>query len=95
LLRFDLAAILIETWRRTLWREPEGPNQRTGAIYGYLAPVVAAPRTPGVWQTYDITLVGRLGTVVLNGKTLIDKQEIPGITGGAPRGIARTDRLAG
>jgi hypothetical protein len=63
--------------------EPEGPSQRTGAIYGYLAPVVAAPRTPGVWQTYDITLVGRLVTVVLNGKTLIDKQEIPGITGGA------------
>jgi len=63
--------------------EPEGPSQRTGAIYGYLAPVVAAPRTPGVWQTYDITLVGRRVTVVLNGKTLIDKQEIPGITGGA------------
>ena len=63
--------------------EPEGPDQRTGAIYGYLAPVVAAPRTPGVWETYDITLVGRRVTVVLNGKTLIDKREISGITGGA------------
>jgi hypothetical protein len=63
--------------------KPEGPNQRTGAIYGYLAPVVAAPRTPGIWQTYEITLVGRRVTVVLNGKTLIDNREIPGITGGA------------
>ena len=53
------------------------------AIYGFLAPSHAAPRQPGVWQTYDITLVGRHVTVVLNGKTLLSDQEIPGITGGA------------
>ena len=41
------------------------------------------PRSPDVWQTLDITLVGRKVTVVLNGKTVIDNQEIPGITGGA------------
>ena len=41
------------------------------------------PRTPDVWQTFDITLVGRTLTVIQNGKTIIDKQEIPGITGGA------------
>ena len=35
------------------------------------------------WQTFDITLVGRLVNVVLNGKTVICNQEIPGITGGA------------
>jgi hypothetical protein len=35
------------------------------------------------WQSYDITLVGRMVTVVLNGKTVICNQEIPGITGGA------------
>ena len=40
-------------------------------------------RTPEVWQTYDITLIGRQVTVVQNGKTIIDTQEIPGITGGA------------
>lgn len=62
---------------------PEGPDRRTAAIYGYLAPVVAAPRTPGVWQSFDITMIGRRVTVVLNGKTLINNQEIPGITGGA------------
>ncbi len=63
--------------------EPEGPTMRTGAVYGFLAPIPESPRTPGVWQTYDITFVGRVITVVLNGKTIIDNAEIPGITGGA------------
>jgi Domain of Unknown Function (DUF1080) len=63
--------------------EPEGPTMRTGGVYGFLAPSPEAPRKPGEWQTYDITLVGRTVTVVLNGTIIIDKQEIPGITGGA------------
>jgi hypothetical protein len=62
---------------------PEAPDMRTAGIYGYLAPTVPAPRTPGVWQSYDVTLVGRYVTVALNGKTVIDRKEIPGITGGA------------
>jgi hypothetical protein len=44
---------------------------------------VQAVKGPGEWQTYDITLVGRLVTVVFNGKTVICNAEIPGITGGA------------
>lgn len=63
--------------------EPEGPTMRTGGLYGYLAPSPEKPRRPGEWQSYDITLVGRVVTVVQNGQTIIDKQEIPGITGGA------------
>lgn len=63
--------------------QPEGPTMRTGGIYGFLAPSPEQPRQPGVWQTYDITLVGRVVTVVQNGHTIIDQQEIPGITGGA------------
>jgi hypothetical protein len=63
--------------------EPEGPTMRTGGIYGFLAPSPEQPRKPGEWQTYDITLVGRVVTVVQNGQTIIDRQEIPGITGGA------------
>ena len=63
--------------------EPEGPTMRTGGIYGFLAPSPEQPRRPGEWQSYDITLVGRTVTVVQNGKTIIDKREIPGITGGA------------
>jgi hypothetical protein len=54
-----------------------------GAVYGFLPPNEDAARKPGEWQTYDVTLVGRLVTVVLNGKTIICSQEIPGITGGA------------
>ena len=56
---------------------------RTGGVYGYLAPSMEQPRNPGEWQSYDITLVGRVVTVVQNGQTIIDQQEIPGITGGA------------
>jgi Domain of Unknown Function (DUF1080) len=62
---------------------PEGPSMRTGGVYGFLTPSPEPPRTPGEWQSYDIVLIGRTVTVVLNGKTIIDKQEIPGLTGGA------------
>jgi hypothetical protein len=54
-----------------------------GSIYGMLAPSQELPRKPGEWETFDITLVGRYVTVVRNGVTTIDNQEIPGITGGA------------
>ena len=63
--------------------EPEGPTMRTGGVYGFLAPSPEQPRKPGEWQSYDITFIGRVITLVQNGKTVIDKQEIPGITGGA------------
>ena len=63
--------------------EPEGPTMRTGGIYGFLAPSPEQPRRSGNWQTYDITLVGRVVNVVQNGQTIVYKQEIPGITGGA------------
>ncbi len=54
-----------------------------GAIYGFIAPNEMVAKAAGEWQTYDITLVGRMVTVVANGKTIICNQEIPGITGGA------------
>jgi hypothetical protein len=63
--------------------QPEGASQRLGGVYGFIAPSPPPPRVAGQWQTYDITLVGRTVTVVLNGRTIIDRQEIPGITGGA------------
>lgn len=62
---------------------PEPPSHHMGAVYGFLAPMPEQPRRPGVWQTFDITLLGRFVTVVQNGQTIIDHQEIPGITGGA------------
>ncbi|HEX4684464.1 MAG TPA: DUF1080 domain-containing protein [Gemmatimonadaceae bacterium] len=54
-----------------------------GGVYGFLPPNQIAALGPGAWQTYDITLVGRRVTVVLNGHTIIADQLIPGPTGGA------------
>lgn len=56
---------------------------RMGGVYGFVRPDVNAAGAPGEWQAYDITLVGRRVTVALNGRTIIDNAEIPGITGGA------------
>lgn len=54
-----------------------------GGVYGFLSPNEYAATGAGTWQTLDITLVGRRVTVVLNGRTVISDQIIPGITGGA------------
>ena len=54
-----------------------------GGVYGFIVPSEMVAKEPGEWQQYDITLVGRMITLVANGKTIICKQEIPGITGGA------------
>jgi hypothetical protein len=59
------------------------PNRRTGSVYGFLAPSPEIPLNPGTWHTFDITLIGRTVTVVEDGQTVIDKKEIPGITGDA------------
>lgn len=58
-------------------------NVLFSGIYGFLTPSEINSKGPAQWQTYDITLVGRMVTVVANGKTVISNQEIPGITGGA------------
>lgn len=63
--------------------QDEPASHHTGGVYGFLAPTPELPRRPDVWQTFDITLIGRRVTVVENGQTVIDNQEIPGITGGA------------
>jgi hypothetical protein len=60
------------------------PSSHTlGSVYGFIAPSEMAAKGAGEWQLYDITLVGRMVTVVANGKTIICNREIPGITGGA------------
>lgn len=61
--------------------EPDSHLQ--GAIYGFLTPSEIVTNGPDEWNTFEITLVGRLVTVVVNGKTVISEQAIPGITGGA------------
>jgi hypothetical protein len=61
----------------------EPSSHLLGGIYGFIAPSEMMAKDPGEWQTYDITLVGRMVTVVVNGKMVICNQSIPGITGGA------------
>jgi hypothetical protein len=59
------------------------PNRQTGSVYGFITPSPLIPLHPGTWHSYDITLIGRTVTVVEDGQTIIDKKEIPGITGDA------------
>jgi hypothetical protein len=59
------------------------PKDVLGSIYGFIKPNEPVTTKPNEWITYDITLVGRNVTIVVNGKTIVNNQEIPGITGGA------------
>jgi hypothetical protein len=61
----------------------EADSHNSGGVYGFLTPSVNAAKKPGEWQAVDVTLVGRVVTVVLNGERIIDRQTVPGITGGA------------
>ncbi|MEM1070243.1 MAG: DUF1080 domain-containing protein, partial [Planctomycetota bacterium] len=57
--------------------------QGVGAVFGKIPPSKNAGKPGGQWQTYDLTLVDRHITVVLNGEKVIDNQPIDGPTGGA------------
>lgn len=61
----------------------EPSSEYFGGIYGCVVPSEMVARKPGEWQSFDITLIGRMITLVANGTTIISNQEIPGITGGA------------
>jgi hypothetical protein len=62
-------------------QEPD--SHKIGGVYGFLTPSMNAAKEAGQWQSAEITLIGRAVTVVLNGQRIIDRQPIPGITGGA------------
>ncbi len=61
----------------------EPPERSMGSIYGRVPPTQMLPRTPGKWETFDVTFVGRKVTVVRNGVKVIDDKTVDGITGGA------------
>ena len=63
--------------------EKESGDRSTGSIYGYLKPSKRMTKPVGEWNSFDITFIGRWVTIVFNGETIIDRQEIPGLTGGA------------
>ena len=56
-----------------------------GSIFSLIAPSRQAAGEPGTWQTYDLILVDRHVTVMLNGETVIDNQPVHIPTGGAIR----------
>jgi hypothetical protein len=59
----------------------EAPSTHTnGALYSRIVPSVNASKPPMEWQVFDIRLIGRQVTVKLNGTTIIDRQEIEGLT---------------
>jgi len=62
--------------------QPIDPHNM-GAVYSRIAPSASAEKPAGQWQTFDITLVDRHVTVILNGKKIIDNQPVLGCTGGA------------
>jgi hypothetical protein len=57
--------------------------QGVGSVFGRVEPSENAGFVGGEWQTYDLTLVDRHITIVLNGVKVVDNQPVPGPTGGA------------
>jgi len=55
----------------------------TGGVYSRITPSSNPSKAPGEWQSFDITLVDRHVTVILNGVKIIDNQPVLGCTGGA------------
>lgn len=51
-----------------------------GALYSRIPPAVNASKAADEWQTFDIRLIGRMVSVVLNGVKIIDNREIEGLT---------------
>lgn len=62
--------------------KPAG-SREMGGVYGQVTPLANPARPAGEWQTLDLTFVGRRLKAVLNGVTIHDFAEIPGVTGGA------------
>ncbi|QDU88555.1 hypothetical protein Pla175_19330 [Pirellulimonas nuda] len=63
-----------------------------GAIFGRIQPSHNAAKPGGEWNSYELTLVDRHVTVVLNDQVVIDNQPVEGCTGG---GLAADDTLPG
>jgi hypothetical protein len=63
-----------------------------GAVFGRIAPSMNAGKPGGEWNRYELTLVDRHVTVVLNGAKVIDNQPVIGCTGG---GLSADDTKPG
>ena len=72
-------------------------GQGSGEVYGYrtdgsmsaevkagVTPSVVADAPIGEWNRFEITMVGDRLTVVLNGKTVLDRAQLPGVAKRGP-----------
>lgn len=79
-----------------IWNWPVG----SGEVYGYrtdssMPPEVVAGVTPskfmdnnvGEWNTFEITMIGDLLTVALNGEIVLEDAQLPGIASSGPIGL--------
>lgn len=57
--------------------------QGVGSVFSRVAPTRNAATEPGTWQTYDLILVDRHVTIILNGEMVVDNAPVIGPTGGA------------
>ncbi|MCX7007012.1 MAG: DUF1080 domain-containing protein [Kiritimatiellaeota bacterium] len=62
--------------------KPAG-SQSSGGIWNLMAPSENASLPAGEWQTLDVTLIGKMVTVALNGKKVLDGRELNATTSGA------------
>ena len=60
--------------------KPASVNHREGPAFHVSYRPSNVSYRPGEWQTYDIRLIARDVTIALNGKTLIDRKEVEGLT---------------
>jgi hypothetical protein len=69
-----------------------GGTHGPGSIYGRIAPTANVAEPGGEWNRYELTLVDRHISVVLNGQKVIDNQPVEGCTGG---GLSADDTRPG
>ena len=85
-----------------IWCWPVG----SGEFYGYrtdakmppeikagITPKVNADKNIGEWNTFEITLRGDRVTVVLNGKTVVENAQLPGIPAEGPLALQHHGRF--
>jgi hypothetical protein len=62
-------------------QKPDSHN--VGGVYSRITPTAMPAKPAGEWQSFDITLLDRHVTVILNGQKIIDNKPLLGCTGGA------------
>lgn len=79
-----------------IWCQPVGSGDITGYRYDRSLPAeiragatakVRADNPPGQWNRFVFTMKGDRLTVVLNGKTVVDSAQLPGIPASGPIGL--------